>query len=123
MGFLKEQSGNYAYHYASVHLSAIRYLLFSHMFMQDCDIHFGEHRKSMSDNLELMSFASLLWGLFKAIISGVLGQFQQLIGEDLLQKIKDQIDCTVNELLNQVLQVDPQLLLEENRAEAAGVLS
>lgn len=122
MGFLKEQSGNYAFHYASVHLAAIRYLLFSHMFMQDSKIRFGDNRKTVMKQLEMMSFASLLWTLFKALIYGALDHFKETLGAKLLESIKDQINKTVLEYLTRALQLDPESLLQETRAEQAGVL-
>lgn len=122
MGFMKEQTGNYSCHYASVHLSALRYILFSHIFMQEGTFYIGKHRKNISDALELMSFASLLWTLFKAIVNGALDDLKSLIGCELLQTVKDHIDCTVTEFLNQALQLDPKSLLEESRAEKAGAI-
>ncbi len=122
LGFMKEQTGNYNCHYASVHLSALRYILFSHIFMQEGTFHFGKHRKNITDAIELMSFASLLWVLFKAIINGALEDLKSLIGDEMLQLIKDHIDCTVTDFLNQALQLDPQSLLEERRAEKVGAI-
>ena len=90
--------------------------------MQEGTFHIGKHRKKVSDALELMSFASLLWTLFKAIINGALDQLKNLIDDDLLQTIKDHINSTVTDFLNQALQLDPQSLLEESRAEKAGAI-
>ncbi len=104
------------------HMDALRYILFSHIFMQEGTFHFGKHRKNISDALELMSFASLLWTLFKAIIHGALDDFKSLVGHETLQTIKDHIDCTVAEFLNQALQLDPKSLIEESRAEEAGTI-
>ena len=90
--------------------------------MQEGSFSIGKHRKTICDALELTSFASLLWTLFKAIINGALDDLKSLIGDDLLQTVKDHIDCTVTDFLNQALQLDPQSLLEERRAEQAGAI-
>ncbi len=115
MGFMKEQTGNYICHYASVHLFALRYILFSHIFMQEGTFHIGKHRKNISD----VSFASLLWTLFKTIIHGALDDLKSLVGSQTLQTIKDHIDCTVTDFLDQALQLNPKSLLGESRAEEA----
>ncbi len=122
LGFLKEQTGNYAVHYVSVHISAIRYLMFSHIYMQNGEYRFGCYRKHIADHLQLMSFASLFWVLFKSLINGVLDRFQNLLDHELLETIKNQIDCTVTEFLSQALKLEPESMLEESRAEKAGTL-
>ena len=122
MGLLKEQTGNYICHYMSVHLSAIRYLLFSHIFLTEGGGKFGTIRKRISDGMQMLSFATVLWELFKALIFGSLDLFAKLLGEDLLQVIKETIDTTVIEFLESALQLDVNSLKGEARAEKAGVL-
>ncbi len=106
MGFLKEQTGNYVCHYASIHLSPIRYLLFSHILMTEGGGFFGKLRDRISKSLELLSFAGLLWELFRALIFGTLDQLKSLLGDNVLQTIKEKIDCTITEFLSSALQLD-----------------
>ena len=71
LGFLKEQSGDYAVHYASIHLCAIRYMLIADRMMTSGTA-FGKIRNRITGQLEMLTFARLLWELFKALIHGAL---------------------------------------------------
>jgi hypothetical protein len=121
MGLLKEQTGNYVCHYMSVHLTAIRYALFSHIYLTEGGGTFGAIRKRISDGIQMLSFATILWELFKAIIFGSLDLFRKLLGDDVLQVIKETINTTVLEFLESALQLDTTSLREEAWAEEAGV--
>ena len=116
-GFLREQTGNYVCHYASIHLTAIRYLLFSHRFMQDGDRSFSEVRENTSRKLELLSYANLLWKIFKALINGALDNLVPQIGESVIQTIKSSIDKTVTEFFESALQIDEMSFKVEARAK------
>jgi hypothetical protein len=122
LGLLKEQTGSYISHYASVHLTAIRYLLLSHMLMTEGEGFLGRIRDRVKKGLQLLSFATLLWELFKALIFGTLDQLQSMLGEELLQTVKERIDGTVSDFLSNVMQLDPESMLQEERAVEAGVL-
>ncbi|MBT5835160.1 MAG: transposase [Deltaproteobacteria bacterium] len=71
LGFLKEQSGDYAVYYASIHLCAIRYMLIADRMMTSGTA-FGKIRNQITGQLEMLTFARLLWELFKALIHGAL---------------------------------------------------
>ena len=83
---------------------------------------FGAIKDRVTKTIELLSFAKLLWELFRALIFGTLEQFISLFGEDSLKAIKDAIDCTVAEFLMNALQLDEESLKHEKRAVRAGVL-
>ncbi len=118
LGLLKEQSG----HYVSIHLPAIRYLLLSHMLMIEGDGFLGTIRERIKKSLQLLSFATLLLELFKALIFGTLDQLQSLMGDEVIQSVKDAIDGTVTGFLTNVLQLNPDSMLQKERAVKAGVL-
>ncbi|HBM16555.1 MAG TPA: hypothetical protein DD381_09480 [Lentisphaeria bacterium] len=123
MGFLKEQSWSYVSHYASIHLTAIRYmLLFDILLLSGNCCSFGSMRNALTGKLEMLTFAALLWELFKAIIYGVLDTFKDLIGEKMLNKIKSKISSTIEEFLEKALQLDENYITNELRAERLGVL-
>ena len=122
MGFMKEQSGRYTFHYASIHLAAIRYLLFFHTMLSNGNASFGQIRDSITGKLEMLTFASLLWELFKALINGTLDSFQHLLPQNTLEEIKKKIDQTVTEFLNDALQLDSDYLNTELKAENLGLL-
>lgn len=116
MGLLKEQTGNYVCHYASIHLASIRYLLlFDSMIARGAD-KFGEMRNEITGKLEMISFATLLWELFKAIIYGVLDQFEK-IGKEMINEIKEKIEMSIMDFLEKALQLDSCYLKNERKAE------
>ena len=123
MGFLKEQTGNYVCHYASVHLTAIRYLLIFDSMLRRGGCRFGEMRNEITGRFEMLTFASLLWEFFKAIIYGVLDQFEQTIGSNVLKKIRETIKNTVENFLEKALQLDENYLKNEFKAEKLGLLT
>jgi hypothetical protein len=121
-GLLAEQSGKYQVAYASVHLAAVRYLLIFEAMQRNGNISFGEHRDLQSGKLLALSYAGLLWGLFRSIISGVFEKLEAQMGRALLEKVTDAIDGAVESFLNDALHMtlsDVEIL---KRAEAAGHL-
>ena len=120
-GFLKEQSGNYAVHYASVHLSAIRFMLIAHNMLVSGDS-FGTVRNKLTRQLELLTFARLLWELFKALIYGVLDSLIDVIPKSTIEMIKQTISISISEFLENALQLDDDYVKNELKAEAIGAL-
>jgi hypothetical protein len=122
MGFLKEQSPSYVSHYASVHLTAIRYMLLFDILLTQGDGTFAELRNTITGKIEMLTFASMLWGLFKAIIYGALDSFKEIVGVKILTEIKNKISCTVEELLEKALQLDENYIAGEIKAKQVGAL-
>ena len=122
MGFFKEQTGNYAGHYASIHLAAIRYNLFFNLMLDNGGLSFGEIRSKITGQLEKLSFATLLWELFRSLIHGTLDRFEKCIGIKMLKAIKDAIEGTVENFLKNALQIDDASCQRQIKAEALGVL-
>jgi len=116
MGLLKEQTGNYACHYASIHLSSIRYLLLFDSMKERGDDKFGQMRDEITGKLEWISFATLLWELFRAIIYGVLDQFEK-IDEGVIKELKEMIQTSIMGFLERTLQLDRESLKIEQKAE------
>ena len=122
MGFLKEQTGNYVVHYASIHLAAIRYNLFFNLMLDNGSLSFGEIRSKITGQLEKLSFATLLWELFRSLIHGTLDRFEKCISIKMLKAIKEAIDGTVENFLKKALQIDDASCQRQIKAEALGVL-
>ena len=120
-GFLKEQTGDYAVHYASVHLCAIRYMLIAHRMLVSGES-FGAIRNKITKQLELLTFARLLWELFKALIYGALDALKSEISKTTIELIKRKITVSITEFLDNALQLDDRYMESELKAEAAGVL-
>jgi len=122
MGFLKEQTGDYVVHYASIHLAAIRYSLFFNLMLDSGSLAFGEIRNKVTGQLEKMSFATVLWEIFKSLIHGTLDRFEQSVGIKMIKTIKKAIDCNVEKFLQQALQMDDTSCKRQIKAEALGVI-
>ena len=59
LGFLKEQSGSYQFAYASVHLSAIRYVLLFDAMLRQGTLSYGEIRDRQTGQLQVLTYATL----------------------------------------------------------------
>jgi hypothetical protein len=120
-GFLREQTGNYAVHYASIHLCAIRYMLVAHRMLISGES-FGTVRSKITKQLELLTFARLLWELFKALIYGVLDTLKNEIPKSAIDLIKRKITTSITDFLDSALQLDERYMENELKAEAIGAL-
>ena len=78
LGFLKEQSGRYQLAYASVHLAAIRYLLLFEAMLRNGQLSYGEIRDRETGRLQILTYAALLWQLFRALIEGALDGLERV---------------------------------------------
>jgi hypothetical protein len=108
LGFLKEQSGRYQLAYASVHLAALRYLLLFEAMLRNGQLSYGEIRDRESGRLQILTYAALLWQLFRALIEGALDGLVKDLGHKVVRKVLDTIDQTVEEFLNHALQMNPE---------------
>ena len=122
LGFLKEQSGRYQVAYASVHLVAIRYLLLFEAMLRGGQLSYGEIRDRESGRLLSLTYAALLWQLFRALIEGALEGLVRDLGRKIIKKVLAAIDQSVERFLNQALQISPQQISVQLKAEALGYL-
>lgn len=121
-GLLAEQSGKYQVAYASVHLAAVRYLLIFEAMQRNGSLSFGEERDLQSGKLLAMSYASLLWGLFRSIITGIFDQLEAEMGKATIEKLTNAIDGAVESFLNEAFHMTPSHMKGLQRAEASGML-
>jgi hypothetical protein len=122
LGFLKEQSGRYQLAYASVHLAALRYLLLFEAMLRSGQLTYGQIRDRESGQLQTLTYASLLWQLFRALIAGALESLVRDLGRKTVQKVTEAIDQTVEAFLNEALQISPEHVAAQLRAEELGYL-
>jgi hypothetical protein len=122
LGFLKEQSGRYQLAYASVHLAAIRYLLLLEAMLRNGQLSYGEIRDRETGRLQILTYAALLWQLFRALIEGALDGLVRDLGRRVVRKILAAIDQTVEQFLTQALQMNPQQVSVQLKAEQLGYL-
>ncbi len=118
MGFLSEQTGNYVCHYASIHLSAIRYMMFAYLMAQDDSCkRLSDAKAETISKIELLCYANLLWDFFKALIHGALNKLIATVGKSLVDLVKATIDSTILSFLEEALQIDDISLKIEAKAE------
>jgi len=122
LGFLKEQSGRYQLAYASVHLAALRYLLLFEAMLRAGQLSYGEIRDRESGRLQTLTYAALLWQLFRALIEGALQGLVRDLGRKIIKKVLAAIDQTVEGFLNQALQISPEQVAVQLKAEELGYL-
>jgi len=114
-GLLSEQSGKYQVTYASVHLAAVRYLLIYEAMQRNGNISFGEQRDLVSGKLLIMSFASLLWKLFRSLITGAFEGIKGL-GCEMIEKLTGAIDSVVEDFLAEAFHVTDKHIKQQQRA-------
>jgi len=122
LGFFKEQSGRYELAYASVHLAALRYLLLFAAMLRAGQLSYGEIRDRESGRLQTLTYAALLWQLFRALIEGALEGLVRDLGRSVIQKVLAAIDQTLEDFLNQALQISPEQVAVQLKAEELGYL-
>ncbi len=116
LGLLKEQTASFASHIASIHLTALRYILLLHAALKGGGVSFGEARDHVTGQMRALTFASLLWALFRALIHGALDALREELGEKTLARVTDAIDSTVQAFLEKALQLTSQDLQEDEIA-------
>jgi len=122
LGFLKEQSGRYQVAYASVHLAAMRYLLLFEAMLRAGQLSYGEIRDRESGRLQMLTYAALLWQLFRALIEGALDGLVRELGRKVVKHVLAAIDQTVEGFLQEALQISPEQIAVQLKAEELGDL-
>lgn len=109
LGFLKEQSNHYAAYIASIHLTAIRFCLLVIAKQTQGAASIALMRHKLCSNSTDIGFASKLWQVFRAVISGALDELRAVLG-DAATLVMETIDAHIQCLFTQVLQLDPRTL-------------
>lgn len=122
LGLLKEQSGRYEVAYASVHLAAMRYLLLFEAMLRAGQLSYGEIRDRESGRLQTLTYAALLWQIFRALIEGALEGLVKELGRAVIKRVLSAIDQTVEGFLSRALQIDPEQVAVQLKAEELGYL-
>jgi len=105
LGFLKEQTWSFTSHTASIHLTAIRYLMLVYAKRETDALRVCDIRGQMKDQLTTLDFAQRLWQLFRALISGTIEGFKKKLGKS-AETLMTAIDDRVEAFFTQALQLD-----------------
>ncbi len=112
LGFLKEQGRHYSAYIASIHLTGLRFCLLVHAKEKAGAARLSEVRNNFEESLTCLSFASQLWGLFKALIAGALNDMANLTSVEKYD-VLSRINQTVVDFFTQVMQMDHFTLRQE----------
>lgn len=113
MGWMAEETGLYAVHYASIHLAALRYIILSDAVVNGGFDNFAQARDGIGDGMEKLSFMKCLWEIFKGILWGVLDRLAERFGPDMMEEVKLAVSREFEELLENALQIDENYLGNE----------
>lgn len=105
-----------------MHLVALRYLLLLEAMLRNGQLSYGEIRDRESGRLQTLTYAALLWELFRALIEGALEGLVRDLGRKVVKKVLAAIDQTVEGFLTEALQMSPQQVSVQLKAEALGYL-
>jgi len=105
LGFLKEQTWTFASHTASIHLTAIRYLMLVYANRQDEELRICDVRAHIKDQLTTLDFAHRLWQLFRMLIKDAIDGIKTKLGKK-TEMIMLAIDSRVKVFFVQALQLD-----------------
>jgi len=119
---LQEQSGRYQVAYASVHLAAMRYLLLFEAMLRQGRLTYGEIRDRETGRLQVLTYAALLWQLFRSLIEGALDGLVRELGRKVINKVLAAIDQGVESFLEEALQISAPQVAVQLEAEALGYL-
>ena len=81
---------------------------------------YGEIRDRESGRLQTLTYAALLWHLFRALIEGALEGLVRDLGRKVVRRVLTTIDQTVEAFLNDALQMNPEQVSVQLKAEPLG---
>jgi len=105
-----------------VHLAALRYLLLFEAMLRNGKLSYGEIRDRETGRLQILTYAALLWQLFRALIEGALDTLVRDLGRSVVRKVLAAIDQTVEQFLTQALQMNLEQVSAQLKAEELGYL-
>lgn len=85
-------------------------------------LNYGEIRDRQTGHLQVLTYASLLWQLFRALIEGALESLIGDLGRTVVRKVVTAIDQTVESFLSEALQIKPEQVAAQLEAEELGYL-
>ena len=83
---------------------------------------YGEIRDRQTGQLQVLTYATLMWQLFRALIEGALNSLVRELGKKVIRMILAAIDQTVEQFLSDALQLTPDLVTVQLKAEKLGYL-
>ena len=105
LAWLNNQSKDYVGSDASLHLSAIRYILLLDGALEGAQ-NLSELRKVQNKTLTLLCYMGLLWELFTNLVFGMLEELKKQFGTELIAEIRASLEEKLDEFIKTAFQVD-----------------
>ena len=83
---------------------------------------YGEIRDRQSGRLQTLTYAALLWQLFRSLIEGALEGLVRDLGQRVVKKVLAAINQSVEDFLEEALQIGQQQIAIQLKAEELGYL-
>ena len=100
----------------------MRYLLLFEAMLRTGQLAYGQIRDRESGRLQTLSYAALMWQLFRALIEGALEGLVKELGRKVIKKVLATIDQSVEQFLHRALQITPEQVAIQLKAEKLGCL-
>lgn len=114
LGFLQEQTVSFASHVASIHLTAIRYLVLVHTKIERKEASPSVIRSEIKEQMNMLTMAGKLWQMFRTVIQGALSE---LTAEIDAAAVLEKIDEKIKAFFIQSLQLDVFTMELEHQAD------
>ena len=112
LGFLQEQSNHYAAYVASIHLTAMRFCMLVIAKSSGQAAGISAVRNQLIANATTIDYATRLWQVFHAVITGALDEMKVLLG-DMAAQVMEAIERHVQSFFVQALQLDARSIRME----------
>lgn len=109
LGHLTHQTGNFVSNYASIQLSAIRYLLLLDSALEVAaggEVGLADIRNQQRERLTLIGYMGVLWQSFTRLIFGLLDELEPRLGADIITEIKATLAEKLDQFINLAFQID-----------------
>ena len=114
--WLAEQTRSYASHCASLHLSAVCYMVLLHLTLDEGYSRIGETRDELVDQIRTLSYAQKLWKMFRVMIHNALDSMNDRLG-CATQEVMDVVDRQMEMFFVDALQLDSRIIQQEHCLE------
>ncbi len=112
--WLGEQTRSFASHSASLHLSAVCYLVLVHLTLEDDQYsRLGQARDELVEQVRVLNYAQKLWQMFRSIIHNALSGMGSALGCS-AHSVMDAIDRQMEMFFVTALQLDAKIIQHEH---------
>ena len=105
LGFLQEQTRSSASYTASIHLTAIRYLILIDEKLTSGGTSIGKVRSQIQDQFDSLNYVARLWVVFRTLVASTLTRMRKQL-KCKISEIMENIDACVSRFFVQALQLD-----------------